>query len=87
MQPVYQCDFCLTMLPREEMAIHEANCIKNPKNTHCSTCMSSSLDTTHFVKKGIVYTCYNKKLIDDQVVSKELPKVNCIYWKEMNNAR
>ena len=38
MKPVYQCDYCGKMAPKEEMRVHETKCYCNPERKTCYSC-------------------------------------------------
>jgi len=70
MKPIYQCDFCKALLPKEKCEQHKGKCLYNPKNESCYTCANAAFN-------GILPYCK----IDNERAFETYPIVNCGKWK------
>lgn len=64
MKPLYKCDFCDMTGTEENVYIHEATCINNPKRKSCQYCTNKK---TKFINgSGITYLCDFKDIPEEQ---------------------
>ena len=63
MKALYKCDFCDMTGTEEDVYIHEATCMNNPKRKSCQYCENKK---TSFNSSKVIYTCDFKDIPEGQ---------------------